>query len=99
MEMSFYTLRLIIRSQNRRCAGFKNVMHYCEMELQGPVLAFCDERASMKVGGCWFCEHHAAAMAQSEERWSGVNWFPLRYTESNKQLQLDDDGRFWDDEE
>ena len=73
-------------------------MHYCEMELQGPVLALCDERASMKVENHWYCQYHGDALARAQERWSGVNWFPLRYTESNKQLQLDDDGRFWDDD-
>jgi hypothetical protein len=70
------------------------------MELQVPALAFCDERASMKVGGCWLCEHHAAAMAQAEERWSGVNWLPVTYREIEQQPDpIDDDGRFWDDED
>ena len=75
-------------------------MHYCEMELQGPVLALCDERASMKVGGCWLCEHHADALAQASERWSGINWFPLTHREIEQQPDLNDpDGRFWDEEE
>jgi hypothetical protein len=41
-------------------------MHYCEMELQGPVLALCDERASVNVEGYWFCEFHAHALQQYE---------------------------------
>jgi len=75
-------------------------MRYCEMELQGPVLALCDERASMKVGGCWLCEHHADALAQASERWSGINWIPLTHREIEQQPDLNDpDGRFWDEEE
>ena len=54
-------------------------MRYCEMELQGPVLGFCGERASMKVENHWFCQHHGDALQQAQERWSGVNWFPLTY--------------------
>jgi hypothetical protein len=50
------------------------------------------------------CHPHESLMlsslhTQAEARWSGINWFPIRYTESNKQPQLDDDGEFWDDEE
>jgi hypothetical protein len=74
-------------------------MHYCQMEFQGPVVAFCDDRATAKIEGRWYCQHHADALEQASERWSGVNWFPLRHTESDKQLQLDDDGRCWDDED
>jgi hypothetical protein len=75
-------------------------MHYCEMELQGPVLALCDERASMKVGGCWFCEHHAAAMAQSEERWSGIHLFPLTYGDIEEASgETHDYGNLFDDED
>ncbi|MGD0975944.1 MAG: hypothetical protein ABR866_17790 [Candidatus Korobacteraceae bacterium] len=74
--------------------------HFCEMETQGPVLALCDERASMKVGGCWLCEHHAAALEQAAERWSGINWLSLTQTGIDKQPDLNDpDGEFWDDEE
>ena len=74
-------------------------MHHCEMESQGPVLGFCDQRASAKIEGCWFCQHHAEALQQASECWSGVNWFPITYKKTEKQPQLDDDGRFWDDEE
>jgi hypothetical protein len=75
-------------------------MHYCEMELQGPVLALCDERASVKVEGHWFCEFHANALQQYEARWSGINWFPIGYTETVEQPHpIDKDGRFWDDGE
>jgi hypothetical protein len=74
-------------------------MHYCEMETQGPVLGFCGERASMKVENHWYCQHHTDALQQAQERWSGVNWFPIRYTETDEQHDLNDpDGRFWDDD-
>jgi hypothetical protein len=49
-------------------------MRHCEMELQGPVLGFCDQRASIKIEGCWFCQHHGDALARAQERWSGINW-------------------------
>jgi hypothetical protein len=74
-------------------------MRYCEMETQSPVLAFCDERARFEVQNHWYCKHHACALAQAEERWSGINWFSLTEREPKKKPQLDDDGRFWDDEE
>ena len=90
---------LIIEGTTESAVGFENVMHYCEMELQGPVLALCDERASMKVENHWYCQHHGDALQQAEERWSGVNWFQLTCKETEKQPQLDDDGRFWDEEE
>ena len=54
-------------------------MHYCEMETQGPVLGFCGERASTKIENHWYCQHHGDALEQAQERWSGVNWFPLTY--------------------
>ena len=74
-------------------------MHYCEMETQGPALGFCDQRASIKIEGGWFCQHHADALAQAEERWSGINWFPLTEKQPKKKPDpIDDDGRFWDDE-
>jgi len=54
----------------------------------------------MKVGGCWLCEHHADALAQASERWSGINWLSLTQTGIDKQPDLNDpDGEFWDDEE
>jgi hypothetical protein len=80
--------------------GQKTLMRYCEMELQGPVLALCNERGSINVEGHWFCQHHAAALAQAEERWSGVNWFSLTEKNSKKKPDLnDEDGRYWDEED
>ena len=74
--------------------------HSCEMELQGPVLALCGERATTEIEGHWYCQHHGDALQQAEERWSGIHLFPLKYGLVKKQPQLDDpDGRFWDDEE
>jgi hypothetical protein len=72
-------------------------MNYCEMETQGPVLGFCDQRASVKVENHWYCQHHADALAQAQERWSGINWFPLTCKKTEKQSEVDDDGRFWDE--
>jgi len=74
-------------------------MDYCEMETQGPVLGFCGERASTKIENHWYCQHHGDALAQAQERWSGVNWFPIIYKTTERQPQLDDDGRFWDEED
>ena len=74
-------------------------MRYCEMELQDPVLAICDERASVKVEGHWFCQFHADLLEEAQIRWSGVNWFPLAYGNTEKQSKVDDDGRFWDEED
>jgi hypothetical protein len=70
------------------------------MESQVPVLGFCGERASVKVENHWYCQHHGEALAQAQERWSGVNWFPLTHREIKQQPDLNDpDGRFWDGEE
>ena len=75
-------------------------MHYCEMEVQGRLALPCDERAPVKVEGRWYCQFHADALEEAQIRWSGINWFPIRYTENNKQPDPNDpDGRFWDDEE
>jgi len=75
-------------------------MRCCEMESQGPVSGFCDERAMFKVQNHWYCQFHADALEEAEARWSGINWFPIRYTESHEQPDLNDpDGRFWDDED
>ena len=73
--------------------------HYCEMETQGPVLGFCDQRASTKIEGHWYCLHHGDALEQAQERWSGVNWFSLTEREPKKKPDLnDEDGRFWDND-
>ena len=74
-------------------------MRYCEMELQGPALGFCGDRAAVKVEDGWFCEFHANALEQASERWSGIHCFPLTYGEIEKQAEVDDDGRFWDEED
>ncbi len=74
--------------------------HYCEMEVQGRLALPCGDRASVRVEGGWFCQHHADALAQAQERWSGVNWFPIGYTEPGEQFDPNDpDGRFWDAED
>ena len=74
-------------------------MRYCEMETQGPVLGFCDQRATAKIEGHWYCPHHADALEQASERWSGIHWFPLTNREIGQQPNLSDpDGRFWDDD-
>jgi hypothetical protein len=59
-------------------------MRYCEMELQGPVLALCDERASTRIENHWYCQHHGAALEQAQERWSGIHLFPLTYSDIEK---------------
>ena len=75
-------------------------MHYCEMETQSPVLAFCDERATEKIEGCWYCQHHAYALEQAEARWSGVNWFPMTYRNiEQKSGERHDYGSLFDDED
>ena len=76
-------------------------MHYCEMESQGPALGFCDQRASVRVENHWFCKFHADCLEQYEARWSGIDCFPLTYEGTEKQADnpIDEDGRFWDEEE
>jgi hypothetical protein len=56
----------------------------------------CDERASIKAEGRWYCALHADLLAEAEIRWSGVNWLPLgRHPEAEEQptdcLSLFDD--------
>lgn len=69
--------------------------HRCEMESKGRIATPCDELASTKMEGRWYCALHADLLAEAEARWSGVNWFPLGYTEAEEQpndcLSLFDD--------
>jgi len=75
-------------------------MHRCEMEVNGRLALPCGDRATVKIEEHWYCQLHADALEQAEQRWSGVNWFPLTYGESEKQLDFnDEDGVFWDNEE
>jgi hypothetical protein len=70
------------------------------MEVNGRLALPCGDRASTKIEDHWYCQHHADALAQSEERWSGINWFSLTEKDSKKKPDLNDpDGRFWDEEE
>jgi len=73
-------------------------MHKCEMEFRGRLALFCGDRATIKIEGRWYCQIHATAVEEAQIRWSGINWFPIRYAESHVQPDLNDpDGRFWDD--
>jgi hypothetical protein len=54
-------------------------MHRCEMEINGRLELPCGERAMFKVENHWYCSAHADAVAESQIRWSGINWFPLTY--------------------
>ena len=76
-------------------------MRYCEMESQGRLALPCDERATVKIEGRWYCQPHADVLEQAEARWSGINWFSLTDRGSiDKQPDYnDEDGRFWDEEE
>lgn len=76
-------------------------MRYCEMESQGPVSGFCDQRASIKIEGGWYCQHHADALREAREQWSGVNWFPLsrKGIEEQKPRDRHDYGSLFDDED
>ncbi len=61
----------------------------------------CGERATIKIEGGWYCQHHGDALQQAQERWSGIHLFPLTYENTKEQADtpIDGDGRFWDDEE
>jgi len=74
--------------------------HKCGMEVNGRLELPCDEPATVKIEGGWYCEHHGTALGQAAERWSGVNWFALTDRDIEEQPDLNEaDGRFWDDEE
>jgi hypothetical protein len=68
-------------------------MHRCEMESEGRIAMPCNERASTKTEGRWYCALHADLLAEAEVRWSGVNWFPLDYNEQPEKCEslFDDD--------
>jgi hypothetical protein len=54
-------------------------MHRCEMEINGRLELPCGDRASIRIEKHWYCPAHADALAQAEERWSGIHLFPLTY--------------------
>jgi len=53
-------------------------MHYCEEEIQGMILEECGKAASVKIGGCWYCEHHADVLERNLVRWSDPDWLAKR---------------------
>jgi hypothetical protein len=64
-------------------------MHYCQMELQGPVAEPCGKPASVKIGGCWLCEFHADALERFEARTSQPEWI-ARQTTSQPDDQVEE---------
>ena len=76
-------------------------MHFCEMEFQGQLALPCGDFATTKVEERWYCETHADALEAAQARWSGVNWFSLtdRGSIEKQPDYIDEDGRFWDEEE
>lgn len=69
-------------------------MHRCEMESEGRIAMPCDERASTKTDGRWYCALHAEMLEAAETRWSGINFFPTNFNEKQEVC-----GNLFDDEE
>jgi hypothetical protein len=72
-------------------------MHYCEQELQGPVLEPCDDPASTRIGGKWFCEYHGDALEHFLARCSKPEWAEEIRRHLANQPDLEDDSDVGED--
>lgn len=74
--------------------------HHCEMETPTLVMGFCDERGTIRIDGHWYCRHHADALQDAQQQWSGINFFPSTHKGNNKQSgERHDYGSLFDDED
>lgn len=87
-------------SREQRAEALKFAVHFVG-DIHQPMHAAKEAKgASIKIEGHWYCQLRGGALQQAQERWSGVNWFPLTEKDSKKKLHLnDEDGRFWDGED
>jgi len=66
-------------------------MHYCEQVAQGPVLEPCDQPASTRIDGRWYCEYHGDALEEFQARCAKPEWAEEIRRQLENQPDLEDD--------